>query len=115
MRDVLKGVGAFLALLLLLIIAREALAERPVNGWLPTGAAVYIGIDDDLAVGADHGVVSCHDDGHHTGVFGARIPAYRWGDRHTLVLALSHQSCLEEERDLSSDDRLGVRYEYQLW
>lgn len=116
--DIPKALLAFAILVggMTFIGVQCAKAERPINGAFPTGAVAFIGIDDDFDyLGGDSGNPFCHSDNHHTGVFGARVPLYRWDETHTIVANLEHNSCLQEERDLNSDNRIGIRYEFRAW
>lgn len=117
MPDVAKAIIAFAVLVLIMaLIGSHARADRPVNGWFPTGAVAFIGVDEDFdLVGGDSGVPFCREQHHQTGVFGARLPLYRFGGRHTVVANLEHNSCLQEENDAASDNRIGIRYEYRAW
>lgn len=111
MNDVIKAVLVFLALVAVMAIVGTARAEPSINGWFPTGAVAYIGVDDDLT---SHANPFCYDQGNHTGVFGVRVPAYRQGN-HTISLNMEHNSCLEEEDDRASHNRIGIRYEVKVW
>lgn len=103
-----------LALTLLFLVSLVAHAERPINGWWPTGANIFVGIDTEEQIGPSEGSPYCYDDNHHIGIAGANVPMYRQGN-HTVSVNLEHNSCLEEYRDKGTSDRAGLRYEYRMW